>query len=570
MWFFNCLDKDLGDEVLKANPGTPPQNMTEQNLIACTKKLAVKVESKLIHRIKMGQAVQPPGTGVNNFLANLKGLARQCDFTVTCSGCEAKTDYSEEVIGDQLVRGLDDQDILADLLGDDKIDRTLKEMVEFIARKEQAKLERGSVSCETPSTSAVRVAKTPTTSSSRPTTCRHCKGGSHGPDDMKTRKSSCPAWDNVCEKCQVKGHYSQACYKCPDCGSWGHKSKNSKWCLKGERKQKSDSETASMLAAISTTFIGQEIGVLNSVADLRMASIGSDKRGRRIPLEHHIFENEAWIRRKCAPQPTCLLTVKPCSKDHEDFGHSVINKGALHPVVEHVVADTACQSIAIPPSFAYSAGFKRRDFLPVKSNMNGAGGSHLGVLGAVVMEFASSDGHNNILSTRQLCYVCEKVSRVYLSRQGCIALGMVDSDFPSPKHKENHEVAVTEGDHCPCPCPARSTIPPPLPTAVPADIHVGDDQAPALLKQWLLDHYASSVFNVCEHQKLPMMTGTPLQLHVDPAAKPVACHRVTPVPLHWKYKVKADIDRDVALGVLEKVPDNNPPGSRILGICQCH
>ena len=38
-----------------------------------------------------------------------------------------------------------------------------------------------------------------------------------------------------------------------------------------------------MLAAISTTFIGQEIGVLNSEADLRMASIGSDKKGNRTP-----------------------------------------------------------------------------------------------------------------------------------------------------------------------------------------------------------------------------------------------------------------------------------------------
>ena len=75
MWFFNCLDTDLGDEVLKANPGIPPQDMTEANLISCTKKLAVKVESKLIHRIKMGQAVQPTGTGIHNFLANLKGLA---------------------------------------------------------------------------------------------------------------------------------------------------------------------------------------------------------------------------------------------------------------------------------------------------------------------------------------------------------------------------------------------------------------------------------------------------------------------------------------------------------------
>ena len=27
-WLFNCLDKDLGDEVIKANPGNEPQSMT--------------------------------------------------------------------------------------------------------------------------------------------------------------------------------------------------------------------------------------------------------------------------------------------------------------------------------------------------------------------------------------------------------------------------------------------------------------------------------------------------------------------------------------------------------------
>ena len=53
-WLFNCLDKDLGDEVIKANPGTEPETMTEAALTACIKKLAVKVESKLLHMIKMG------------------------------------------------------------------------------------------------------------------------------------------------------------------------------------------------------------------------------------------------------------------------------------------------------------------------------------------------------------------------------------------------------------------------------------------------------------------------------------------------------------------------------------
>ena len=78
------------------------------------------------------------------------------------------------------------------------------------------------------------------------------------------------------------------------------------------------------------------------------------------------------------------------------------------------------------------------------------------------------------------------------------------------------------------------------------------------LKRWLLDHYASTVFNQCDHQPLPRMTGAPLQLHVDEDARPVACHKVIPVPLQWREKVKADLKKDVRLGVLKKVPENTP------------
>ena len=61
---------------------------------------------------------------------------------------EIENDYSEEMILDQLIRGIGDKEILADLLGDTKTDRTLSEVVEFIARKEQAKQEQGKVSFE--------------------------------------------------------------------------------------------------------------------------------------------------------------------------------------------------------------------------------------------------------------------------------------------------------------------------------------------------------------------------------------------------------------------------------------
>merc|ERR1712082_189234 len=106
------------------------------------------------------------------------------------------------------------------------INRTLNEVIEFVARKEQAKLESSTVSVEQ-SVSAVKT--TPDTPKSK-APCMHCKGPSHGPETRRVRRDKCPAWSNICDKCEVKGHFNSACYKCPDCNCWGHKSKQSKWC----------------------------------------------------------------------------------------------------------------------------------------------------------------------------------------------------------------------------------------------------------------------------------------------------------------------------------------------------
>ena len=52
------------------------------------------------------------------------------------------------------------------------------------------------------------------------------------------------------------------------------------------------------------------------------------------------------------------------------------------------------------------------------------------------------------------------------------------------------------------------------------------------------------------------MEGAPMRLMVDPNAKPVAHH--IPVPPHWQTDVKASLDQDVSLGVLEPVPVREP------------
>ena len=105
MWLFNCLDSELGDAVLQ---GTDPRDMTEGDMTMSIKQLVVKKESKLVHRIKFARAAQPPGVPIRNYLAILKGLARQCEYSTQCVNCQTMVDFSLEVIQDQLIRGLND------------------------------------------------------------------------------------------------------------------------------------------------------------------------------------------------------------------------------------------------------------------------------------------------------------------------------------------------------------------------------------------------------------------------------------------------------------------------------
>lgn len=72
------------------------------------------------------------------------------------------------MIADQLVHDIYDEDILDPLIGDEKTDRSLQEMVMFIACREQAKMERGTVSCERNNTTAATVPTLPATPSGKP------------------------------------------------------------------------------------------------------------------------------------------------------------------------------------------------------------------------------------------------------------------------------------------------------------------------------------------------------------------------------------------------------------------
>ena len=78
------------------------------------------------------------------------------------------------------------------------------------------------------------------------------------------------------------------------------------------------------------------------------------------------------------------------------------------------------------------------------------------------------------------------------------------------------------------------------------------------LESWVRDHYSASTFNTCLHQSLHTMSGKPMEINFKPDTTPHAVHCPIPIPHHWKKVLKADLDRDVSLGIIEPVPQGTP------------
>ena len=76
---------------------------------------------------------------VRAFGAKLMGQTSVCKFTQKCPNCDTMVNYTEAMVKDVLSRGLEDNKIQMDLLGDKNQDMSLEEALGFIEAKEAGK-----------------------------------------------------------------------------------------------------------------------------------------------------------------------------------------------------------------------------------------------------------------------------------------------------------------------------------------------------------------------------------------------------------------------------------------------
>ena len=96
----------------------------------------VRPENKLSHVVRLQRMRQDSGQTVAHFSANIRAAARMCKFGVTCE-CNKKISYEEHMVLYQLLSGLEDAEVQADLLA--KPELTLADAERYATDREMAK-----------------------------------------------------------------------------------------------------------------------------------------------------------------------------------------------------------------------------------------------------------------------------------------------------------------------------------------------------------------------------------------------------------------------------------------------
>ena len=606
-----CLDPKLRKDVTRNMVGpTPVERHTEEELLAAIKALAVREENPKVARVALSRMVQDRGEPIRSFAARLRGQAEVCRFTMKCTGCAVVNNQGEQRVADQLCVGLADPDIQEDLLKDPNQHMTVEETIRFVEVRAAGK--RSAITITTPTSSGTSVneeidledaipsgykkqqrpqSKATPPKSNRPQTharnqstpskwqqpprpltnpkarCCFCGLQGHG-ERARTaiRKDQCPAYGSICSSCSRPNHYAQ-------------------YCWQGTEQESAIQETISTM---------QEDALPHQTWD--------SKKG-------------TWVRRRSPPQPNLDVTVSTHAADFKVHGHTL--RRERHNLSTTALADTGCQSCLAGPLLLSSLNLRRSDLIPACLAMKSASGDSLPIMGAALLRVKFRQRE-----TRQMVYFSPLASKLYLSLSTCQDLGLISAAFPlitaaasskeTPPPSTGAPFNPTSDPNTP-PVPRRTTPTPehptqtgsnrppaprpaPKPTSNPAPAPQVKPQTPPVarlpkdtrqrpcscptrapppdkptnlpfpgtidnrhkLERHLLDLYSASAFNVCEHQPLPMMSGPPLSLSIDPTATPKPCHTPIPVPVHWQDEVKAGLDRDVRLGVLEKVPLGTP------------
>ena len=572
---------------------------TEAKLLDKMKSLAVVTLHSAVHLVELRNLQQGQHEPIRKFVARARNIATSCDLSKKCAGCARDVSFLDETVFGVVLAGIRDTNIQQKILSlaAMKTINKLEDLITYVAAEESGYKDSANIVQSASTVGGVR--STYQQERDKRGRCMNCGGHKHGAGTPEDRAKHCPAFGKTCPKCGKKNHLEKVC-----------KSKSKLAAVTDQqdlRPDPDDPNNASLVFCSVKATTGEPgaplhpgnhpvpldspstpISTISQLAAAmeKMPSTPGRKQAFKLPHSVHSL-TEGWLSTRPEDSPTHEVVLSVDKSSYKELNIPLPRNSLQHRPARRIstlaVFDTGAQLNMTNLKTISHLRQSKSDLIPVATNVNSASNVKINILGGILLNVRATNPRTGVvINCKELFYVSDQVTETYLSKQCCKSLQTIPEDFPSvgscpPSKKEeratvadifatiaritasipactNTGMPSTASGSSPCECPRRAL--PPSPPALPCP--PTEDNLP-IIKQFILDTYAASAFNICSHQPLPMMKGSePLRLHVDESAKPVAIKTPSQVPLHWKAAVKEGLERDVRLGVIEKVPENTP------------
>jgi hypothetical protein len=528
---FECACATLGDALLKGDPNITDKDV--DTVLTMMRQLAVIPVAIGVLRAEFVQMQQSRDELFRAFAARVRGKAETCAYGIDCT-CGLTVDFTDQMTRDVLIAGIADMDIRKEILSTQGVlEKPLNDIIACVESKEMAR----NALPQHPVTAALSSFKKGATDQA------------NVPQDAK-KKSNCPSC-----------HQVFSIYTRNVSGRWNYKPHA--LCLECFRAQRGRREVGERA---SSSGIGVIVGKLLSVqsecvTEAEVLSVGSS-----VKLTHHSFSKGQWHRARFREHPIVALRL---STDQSDYTVFEAVAPTLYNLAVDAVADSGAQSSLWALSECLEAGIRRDELLPVSVEMKAANKSGIVICGAVLLRITHVDKDGRGVETRAMTYISPSIMGFYLSCEAMVELGIIPEDFPAEKKprgatrpasqvmtisRDANAGCMSSEASDQCECPKRTEVPK-RPGSLPFKCTPGNNDK---MRAWLLEKFAGSTFNTCPQRPLPSMRGPSIEIHLSEEAVPRAVHKAAMVPIHWQQKVQADLARDEALGVIEKVPYGEP------------
>ena len=556
--------------------GTTLNVLSESDLLAQIKAVAVRGLHTAVHRSQFHALRQAQGEDITHFVSRLRSKAALCDFSVIAHRPHAAStepgpiSYEEDVLQTQMVVGLYNPEHQSQILSPADRYPTFAQKFQALLAMQAAEDSEKQLQTEASATGRQAVpdiaaahrsayqqqqrhksVHPPSTDSQvELSPCGWC-GGRHKTSGTRYQHSSCPARGKFCIKCQKGNHFARAC-----------RAKQSA-TVSAESSLDAFGDGADELSAhAQVSEPAQSTSALPASTIAR--STVSQSSAQSVP--HMEWDKGQFTPSSPKRHPELPVTLTIMQQAHSKFGKRLTGferSNICHGARATACADTGAMTCSGGIEILKLLRCPEHLLLKTSHRIIGVTGTLLEVIGSLLLRIESKGR-----ITRQVVYISRNTRGLYLSERALKDLGAVPEHFPSPSNESDRSRIASQSagrspgrangtaaaHTAPCGCPKRSTVPP-IPERIP---YPADEDNRQKLEHWIRDHFASSAFNTCEHQPLQEMTGAPLDIQFKTDVTPSAVHTPIPVPHHWKRQVKAGLDQDVRLGIIEPVPQGTP------------